>query len=158
MISHCPRSKILSSTSMVLWRRINGKSSASMLIGTEGKGVGQYTQKQAIEKRLRIKQWSLITTVTLLITLKRKCYRTTEDIAWCSESVPQEKEGLNQEHDSQGVLLSWEPGSDCIPPQPHWLIWSGHGGRETVMRAIDAIGDGSKYDLANRCQRLLPSL
>ena len=34
------------------------------------------------------------------------------------------------------------------------LQWS-NGGRKTVREAMDVIADGSKFDLSNRCQRLL---
>ena len=44
----------------VMGRIINGKRvQRQCWIGTEGKGVGQFTQKLAMEKWLEIKQWSL---------------------------------------------------------------------------------------------------
>ena len=144
----------------VMGRRINGKRvQRQCWIGTEGKGVGQYTQKQAMEKWLRIKQWSLNhnrnpadyvkeenakaeqqktlrDAVNLFLKKKKVSTKSTTHREYCLKLENQ-------------VLTRIPPSTPLVD-----LEWS-MGGRETVMRAIDAIGDGSKYDLANRCQRLL---
>lgn len=144
----------------VMGRKINGKRvQKECWIGPEGKGVGQFTQKEAMDKWLEIKQWSLDND------------RNPGDYAKATEEEDENQETLRDAID--GFLKSKKQEvkettykeyclklnnqvCSVIPPNTplKTLQWD-DGGRRIVMDAMDIIADGSKHDLANRCQRLL---
>ena len=140
-------------------RKIDGKRvQRDCWIGTEGKGVGQFTQKQAMEKWLLIKQWSLdndrnpadygkqdekdSSDYTLRDAIERFLARKQSEIA-------------PDTHREYSLKLNNNVLSFISPDTPlRELEWR-NGGRKKVMDVLEKISDGGKNDLANRCQGLL---
>ena len=144
----------------VMGRIINGKRvQRQCWIGTEGKGVGQFTQKLAMEKWLEIKQWSLDNDKNPGEFAKSKqqeveCQETLGDTIDGFLLVKKQK--IKETTYREYKLKITNTICRSIPADTPLkdLEWS-NGGRRVVMNALDVIADGGKYDLANRCQRML---
>ena len=143
-------------------RRVPGKSKPvpkECWIGVFGSNPGQYSLQSAHEKWSEIKQWAyrmdrdpgefwkekrlelesqktLRDAVDAFLELKAKTIKPT--------TLREYRLKLNNQ--VMGIIL---PNT----PLRH-LEWD-QGGRRIVADAIKAIADGSKYDLARRCQKLL---
>ena len=141
-------------------RKINGKRvQRDCWIGTEGREAGEFTQKQAMDKWLEIKQWSLDNDrnpadFIKKLTKEKEEQKTLGDavnlfLAKKESSIKQttlREYGLKLNNQVFSLIPSSTPLKE--------LQWS-NGGRKTVMKAMEEISDGSKFDLSNRCQRLL---
>ena len=144
----------------VMGRKINGKRvQRDCWIGTEGRGVGEFTQKQAMDKWLEIKQWSLDNDrnpadFIKQLTKEKEEQKTLGDAVdlFLAKKESAIKQTTLREY---GLKLNNQVFSLIPPSTPlKELQWS-NGGRKTVMKAMDEISDGSRFDLSNRCQRLL---
>ena len=144
----------------VMGRKVNGRRvQRDCWIGTEGKGVGQLTQKQAMEKWLLIKQWSIDNDRNPADYAKRgeeelEKEKTLRDAIerFLAKKKTKIKEVTHREYSlklNNNVLAFISPDTPLRE-----LEWK-NGGREKVMNVLGKIEDGEKYDLANRCQGLL---
>ena len=141
-------------------RKIDGKRvQRDCWIGTEGRGVGELTQRQAMDKWLEIKQWSLDKDRIPADYLKIEAAKIEEakNLQDAVELFLQKKKhSIKSATLKEYAMKLNHQVMDLIHPSTRLidLEWS-NGGRETVMKAVNKIGDGGKFDLSNRCQRLL---
>ena len=144
----------------VMGRKVDGKRvQRDCWIGTEGKGVGQFTQKQAMEKWLLIKQWALDNDRNPADYEKRD-EEKLENEKTLQDAIDRflvKKKGEIKEvtHREYSLKLNNNVLAFISPDTPlRELEWKNRG-REKVMNVLEKISDGEKYDLANRCQGLL---
>jgi len=141
-------------------RKIDGKRvQRDCWIGTEGRGVGCFTQKQAMEQWLLIKQWSVDNNrnpadYVKAVAAKLQEQKNLQDAVqlFLDKKENSIKTTTLRNYDNQlknKVLGLIRPNTSLVD-----LEWS-NGGRQTVMDAVHNIADGSKWSEANRCQRLL---
>ena len=140
-------------------RKIDGKRvQRDCWIGTEGKGVGQFTQKQAMDKWLLIKQWSLDNDRNPADYGKQDEQESSDYTLGdaIKRFLAKKKSEIKQvTHREYSLKLNNNVLSHISPDTPlRELEWR-NGGRKKVMDVLDKITDGEKYDLANRCQGLL---
>ena len=141
-------------------RKINGKRvQRTCWIGAEGRAPGKYTQKQAMDKWLEIKRWSLDNDRIPADYLKIEAAKIEEakNLQDAVELFLQKKNhSIKSATLKEYAMKLNHQVMDLIHPSTRLidLEWS-NGGRETVMKAVNKIGDGGKFDLSNRCQRLL---
>lgn len=140
-------------------RKIDGKRvQRDCWIGTEGKGAGQFTQKQAMEKWLVIKQWALDNDRNPSDYSKKDEQETggfTLGDAIEKFLIRKQSEIKPVTHREYSLKLHNNVLAHISPDTPLEALEWKNGGRKKVMDVLDKISNGEKYDLANRCQGLL---
>jgi len=143
-------------------RRVPGKSKPvpkECWIGVYGSNAGQYTLSAAHEKWNEIKQWSIQENRNPGEYWKekrqevesQKTLRDAVEVFLCLKAQTVKPTTLREYH-----LKLTNQVMGIIPPETplQHLEWD-QGGRRVVDKAIDQIANGSKFDLARRCQKLL---
>jgi integrase len=143
-------------------RRVLGKSkpvTKECWIGVFGSNTGQYTLQSAHHKWNEIKQWSLCEDRDPGDFWKEKrqqleSQKTLRDAvdAFLTLKAPTIKATTLREY---RLKLNNQVMGVISPDTPLCHLEWDKGGRRIVAKAIDAISDGSKFDLARRCQKLL---
>ncbi len=143
-------------------RRVPGKSKPvpkECWIGVFGTNAGQYSLQAAHQKWNEIKQWSLdqdkdpgeFWNQQRQQTQSQKTLREAVD-AFLLHKEREIKPTTLREY---RLKLNNQVMGVLNPDTPLSLLEWDNGGRAVVMEAIETISDGSKFDLASRCQRLL---
>ena len=143
-------------------RRVPGKSKPvpkDCWIGVFGSNPGQYTLQSAHQKWNEIKQWSLCEDRDPGDFWKEKrqqseSQKTLIDAvdAFLTLKAPTIKATTLREY---RLKLTNQVMGVISPATPLCHLEWDKGGRRIVAKAIDDISDGSKFDLARRCQKLL---
>lgn len=143
-------------------RRVPGKSksvSRECQIGVFGSNPDQYTLQTAQQKWNEIKQWSLTEDRDPGDFWKEKrqqleSQKTLLDAvdAFLTLKAPTIKATTLREY---RLKLTNQVMGLISPATPLCHLEWDKGGRRIIKKAIDDISDGSKYDLARRCQKLL---
>lgn len=143
-------------------RRVPGKSkpvSKECWIGVFGSNPDQYTLQSAHQKWNEIKQWSLSEDRDPGDFWKEKrqqleSQKTLFDAvdAFLTLKAPTIKATTLREY---RLKLTNQVMGVISPATPLCHLEWDKGGRRIIAKAIDDISDGSKFDLARRCQKLL---
>lgn len=143
-------------------RRVPGKSTPvqkECWIGVFGSNPGQYSLQAAHQKWSEIKQWSLDQDKDPgeFWKQQRKQSQSRNTLREAVDTFLRHKERSVKPttHREYRLKLNNQVMGVINPDTPLSLLEWDNGGRAIVMDAIESIADGSKFDLASRCQRLL---
>jgi len=141
-------------------RKINGKLVVKdCWIGTYGNGPDDFTLKSAMKKWIEIRSWAKENNRDPSDYVKRQHEE--------SQNQKNLKDAVDRFLDNKMNKIKETTYRDyCLklnnqvfrhidPGMPLRDLEWGNGGRQIVMKAVENIGDGGKFDLANRCQKLL---
>ena len=143
-------------------RRVPGKSTPvqkECWIGVFGSNPGQYSLQAAHQKWSEIKQWSLDQDKD-----PGEFWKQQQQQSQSQQTLREAVDAflLNKENDlapttfrEYRLKLNNQVMGVINPDTPLSLLEWDNGGRAVVMDAIQTIRDGSKDDMASRCQRLL---
>lgn len=141
-------------------RKVNGKLVAKdCWIGPYGNGPDEFSLKSAMKKWIEIRTWAKENNRDPSDFQKQKQQeledqKTLQDAVdrFLANKMLKVKEATYREYClklNNQIFQHIDPSTSLVD-----LEWA-NGGRQIVMNAIRKIGDGGKYDLAHRCQRLL---
>ena len=128
-------------------------------IGTFGKGVGEFTLKQAREKWEELQRWAKsnekepcdFTKEKKQDALSQKSFvQAVESFLSVKESKVKPSTFLEYQKKLRNQIIPLIGETTSLKE----LEWA-NGGRKLVMDAVVEIGGGGKHDLANRCQNLM---
>lgn len=143
-------------------RRVPGKSKPvqkTCWIGVFGSNPGQYSLPAAHQKWNEIKQWSLDQDKDPGEFWKQQLQQSQSQktLREAVDAFLRNKEGTIKPttHREYRLKLNNQVMGVINPDTPLSLLEWDNGGRAIVMDAIDEIADGSKFDLASRCQKLI---
>tara|TARA_R100001443_G_scaffold116104_1_gene135614 strand:- start:444 stop:1694 length:1251 start_codon:yes stop_codon:yes gene_type:complete len=136
------------------WGQVKNKT---IWIGTNGDNVNQYNLKSAKEKWFKIKNWSIKNNLPPREYKKKERVSTTYTLrdainGFLKNIAPTIKETTLKEYDyklNRSVLNHISEDTKLID-----LQWD-NGGRIRIKNVLDKIANGRKYELRERCRKLI---